>query len=76
MRCHRCDGLLVLDHFIDMGDSSCQLWLRAWRCVNCGMVEDPAIGRRHRESRRGLPASLKPRAAQWHRSREVIRLTA
>ena len=76
MRCHRCDGLLVLDHFIDMGDSSGQLWLRAWRCVNCGMVEDPAIGRRHRQGRRGLLASLKRRIPQYGHSKEVIRLTA
>ena len=45
MRCGRCDGLMVVDFFIDMGEVGGQLWLRAWRCVNCGAVEEPLITR-------------------------------
>ena len=45
MRCGRCDGLMVIDFFIDMGECGEQLWLRAWRCVNCGAVEEPLITR-------------------------------
>ena len=45
MRCGRCDGLMVVDFFIDMGGGGEQLWLRAWRCVNCGALEEPLITR-------------------------------
>ena len=47
MKCHRCKGLMVVDHFIDREDDSGHLWLRGWHCINCGAVEDPEIyGRR------------------------------
>ena len=48
MRCGRCDGLMVVDFvmdIMDMGGGGEQLWLRAWRCVNCGAVEEPLITR-------------------------------
>jgi len=34
---------MVVDHFIDMQEGAEHLWLRAWRCMNCGNVMDPAI---------------------------------
>ena len=46
MGCARCDGLLVLDHYIDMEDSG-GLWIEAWRCVCCGNVVDHQIVRHH-----------------------------
>ena len=49
MNCTRCQGLMVVDHFIDLHDDTSHLWLRAWRCVNCGDVVDPAI--RHNQMR-------------------------
>ncbi len=76
MRCHRCDGLLVLDHFVDMGDNMGQLWMRAWRCVNCGAVEDPVIGRHHHHKRSGALSVLKRRPQHKPALRETIRLTA
>jgi len=42
MECARCDGLLVMDYYIDMENSG-GLWLEAWRCVCCGNVVDPQI---------------------------------
>lgn len=51
MRCPRCRGLMVLDHFTDMQLSSGPLWLRAWRCVSCGEVIEPGIVR-HRLAQR------------------------
>jgi hypothetical protein len=45
MCCERCDGLMVLDHLVDLQSS--QPWLSAWRCANCGNVVDDQI-RRHR----------------------------
>jgi hypothetical protein len=43
MRCGRCRSLMVVDHFLDLQDSSGHLWLRAWRCVICGEVVEPGI---------------------------------
>jgi hypothetical protein len=43
MRCPRCRGLMVVDHFTDMQVGSGPLWLRAWRCVSCGEVIEPGI---------------------------------
>ncbi len=43
MRCGRCHGLMVVDCLMDMEDDSGALWLRAWRCVNCGAVEESVI---------------------------------
>lgn len=43
MDCPRCNGLMVVDHFIDMEDDSGQLWMRGWRCAICGEVMDPTI---------------------------------
>lgn len=43
MRCPRCHGFMVVDHFTDMGSSGGPLWLRAFRCVNCGEVVEPGI---------------------------------
>jgi hypothetical protein len=39
MRCKRCDGLMVVDHLIDL-ECSGELWLSVWRCANCGNVMD------------------------------------
>ena len=47
MKCPRCKGMMVVDHFIDVEDDSGHLWLRGWHCISCGAVEDPEIyGRR------------------------------
>lgn len=43
MRCTRCRGLMVVDHFLDMRDDTGHLWLRVWRCVNCGTVAEPGM---------------------------------
>ncbi len=54
MRCGRCHGLMVVDYLMDMEDDSGPLWLRAWRCVNCGAVEESVITR-HRLERAPEP---------------------
>jgi hypothetical protein len=46
MRCERCDGLLVIDHYIDIEESG-GLWIEAWRCTSCGNVIDHQIARHH-----------------------------
>lgn len=43
MRCVRCCGLMVRDHFYDLLNDSGYLSIRGWRCVNCGNILDPLI---------------------------------
>jgi hypothetical protein len=50
MRCARCNGLMVWDRFLDMGQADI-LWAFAWRCINCGEVLDAVI----HDHRRALP---------------------
>lgn len=77
MNCPRCSGLMVVDHFIDMEDDSGNLWMRGWRCMNCGDVLDPEIYR-HRQ----IQVSLRDRMVQVlsqkksKKTREVVRLSA
>ncbi|MDE3244068.1 MAG: hypothetical protein KGO52_15260 [Nitrospirota bacterium] len=77
MECQRCDGLMVVDHYIDMEDDSGHLWLRAWRCVICGEVLDPRIYRH-----RLIQTSLRDRAAKvvaekkGKKAREVVTISA
>jgi hypothetical protein len=75
MTCHRCKGLMVVDHFIDVEDDSGHLWLRGWHCINCGAVEDPEIhGRRLiRSSGRNQLAGVFVRK-RVRRSRAPVRL--
>jgi len=40
---HRCHGLMTVDSYIDMDSGSDPLWLRTWRCGNCGEVAEPGI---------------------------------
>ena len=43
MRCGRCDGLMVLDRFLDVYGDAGHLWCRGWRCLSCGEIVDPVI---------------------------------
>lgn len=43
MTCMRCSGLMVVDHLLDMQESSVPMWTRGLRCVTCGNIEDPLI---------------------------------
>lgn len=51
MRCTRCSGMMVVDHLLDMQESSIPMWLRGLRCVACGNIEDSLI-HHHRMMRR------------------------
>ena len=46
MKCGRCQGLMVVDYYIDMEDDQGTHWLRAWRCMACGEVIEPGIIKR------------------------------
>jgi hypothetical protein len=43
MKCERCQGLMLEDHFMDMQDWSEGMWITTWRCMNCGYAVDPII---------------------------------
>jgi len=43
MKCMRCQGLMVEDHFIDLYWTGGLMWMKGWRCMNCGHVVDPLI---------------------------------
>lgn len=43
MRCARCRGLMVWDHFYDLLDDSGHLRISGRRCVNCGNILDSLI---------------------------------
>ena len=48
MKCMRCEGLMVEDHFIDLHWTGGLMWMKGWRCMNCGHVVDPLIEANHR----------------------------
>jgi hypothetical protein len=39
----RCQGLMVEDHFFDYEGTSGFMWMRGWRCMNCGHAADSTI---------------------------------
>jgi len=43
MTCLRCHGLMVEDHFFDFEGTYGFMWMRGWRCMNCGHAADPII---------------------------------
>ena len=45
MTCTRCQGYMAKDHFLDLMESSEDMWLAGWRCLNCGHVFDPVMER-------------------------------
>lgn len=45
MTCMRCQGCMAKDHFLDLLESSEDMWLTGWRCLNCGHVYDPVMER-------------------------------
>jgi uncharacterized Zn finger protein len=45
MTCTRCQGCMAKDHFLDLFESSEDMWMTGWRCLNCGHVYDPVMER-------------------------------
>ena len=75
MKCHRCHGLMVVDHFIDMEETG-GLWMRGWRCVTCGEVVDPMIMRHRMLSQSRFSRIADAIARRKRRVRDVVRLSA
>ncbi|WP_447972966.1 hypothetical protein [Nitrospira sp. Kam-Ns4a] len=76
MHCHRCQGLMVVDHFIDMEDDSGHLWLRGWRCVACGAISEPLINRHRLAQTSGFRRLAGLRSKKRAATYEIVRLTA
>jgi len=60
MKCPKCDGLMIYEKFMDMGESS-SFFFWGWRCVSCGNIVDSTImankvcaNRKKEEKRRRL----------------------
>jgi hypothetical protein len=47
MRCQRCQGCMISDHFMDLLNASGEIDFKGWRCLNCGDITDPVIERHH-----------------------------
>ncbi len=45
MRCHRCQGLMVPEHFADSRIDTSEPRFDGWRCINCGAITDPVIAK-------------------------------
>lgn len=43
MHCTRCQGLMLVEHMIDMEAGYGEMWSRSYRCFNCGHREDAVI---------------------------------
>lgn len=49
MKCVRCGGLMVREHFQDLGGlGSSDHEYAGWRCINCGAIVDPVIATHRR----------------------------
>jgi hypothetical protein len=67
MHCRRCQGLMQEAQFFDFQRTEGFMWMRGWRCRDCGHAIDPLreANRRLRTSNRlARPLSRKPTEAQ------------
>jgi hypothetical protein len=76
MRCQRCHGFMTVDAYIDLGSSGNSLWLRVWRCVNCGKVYEPGILMNRAAHRNWLHRPVKRFAGNRLLRDDVMALTA
>ena len=53
MTCTRCQGLMISDSFIDLEETG-HLWMKAWRCMNCGCIVDAIVEQNRRLQAAGL----------------------
>ena len=41
MYCTRCRGVMAEEQFFDFEGTHEFMWMRGWRCMNCGHAENP-----------------------------------
>ena len=79
MQCSRCQGTMIVDHFVDIATSG-EIWMPGWRCLMCGEIIDPII-ERHRQQQQDHQeiveaisgSSARPPAPQAVNSRKAKR---
>lgn len=71
MKCSRCQGLMIVDYYIDMQDDQGTHWLQAWRCMSCGEVVDPGILRRRLVRNARLPGFIERATGRRKSTRTV-----
>ena len=64
MTCTRCQGCMARDHFLDLLESSEDMWLTGWRCLNCGHVFDPVMERNRLRQGRAAVVSTRQASGQ------------
>ena len=40
MDCRRCQGLMVEEQFFDVEETQGFMWMKGWRCGDCGHAEN------------------------------------
>jgi len=48
MHCTRCQGLMMEDQLFDFEGTQGFMWMKGWRCMNCGHIVDPVIAANQR----------------------------
>ena len=43
MHCQRCRGVMREDQFFDVEGTQGLIWMKGWRCTQCGHATDPLI---------------------------------
>ena len=58
--CSRCEGCMIEDFLLDMEDSSGPMWLKAWRCMNCGNIYERGLrqNRLAKEAQMGVSTTI------------------
>ena len=62
--CSRCEGCMIEDFLLDIEDSSGPMWLKAWRCMNCGNIYERVLqqNRLAKETQMGASTAIAQRA--------------
>jgi hypothetical protein len=76
MRCQRCQGFMTVNAYVDRGSRRSPLWLRAWRCVNCGEVYEPEMFLNPAVHRNWLHRTVMRLAGKRFRRDELMALTS
>ena len=61
MNCPRCQGLMVIDLCMDLESGPQSIWVKEWRCLNCGELFDKFTMDNRKLSKSGALRSTSPR---------------
>lgn len=61
MKCPRCQGLMVIDFCVDLEGAPQSIWVKEWRCLNCGELFDKYTMENRKRSECGPPRTSTPR---------------